>query len=227
MLQPLDRPVWATLSTKHKSLSQGGALALRYEPDVNLFASAADDSPEALSALARLVSPGEQIIVLQVPDIRTPEGLGTIKAAKGVQMGWKSKIVLPQEDEDIVALTDEDAADMLALATLTEPGPFLSHTHITGGFYGIRADGRLIAMAGERLCFEGFAEVSAVCTHPDFRGRGFARRLSAKVAARILARGETPFLHAWKTNTAAIALYESLGFQYRCDVNVAVLERAD
>ncbi len=227
MLHRLDRPVWATLSTCHNPLSEGGALALRYAPDVNLFASALDNSPEALVALARLVSPSEQIVVLQVPEIRIPEGLGATKAAKGVQMVCKSEIVAPHEDEDIVVLADEDAPDMLALATLTEPGPFLRNTHVTGGFYGIRADSRLVAMAGERLRFDGFTEVSAVCTHPDFRGRGFARRLSAKIAAHILARGETPFLHAWKSNTAAIALYESLGFQYRCDVNVAVLERAD
>lgn len=227
MLQQLDRPVWATLSTNHKALSQGGGLALRYAPDVNLFASASDDSHEALSALVQLVPPGEQIVVLQVPEIKIPKGLGIVKAARGVQMVGRSKVVVPDEGEDIVPLTEEDAPEMLALATLTEPGPFLRHTHVTGGFYGIRTDGQLVAMAGERLCFDGFAEVSAVCTHPDFRGRGFARRLSAMVAACILARGETPFLHAWKTNTAAIALYQSLGFQYRCDVNVAVLERAD
>lgn len=184
---------------------------MRYAPDVNLFASASDDGPEALAALARLVSPGEQIIVLQVPEIRIPEGFVASKTAKGVQMVWRSKSAVRREDEDIVALGDDDAADMLALATLTKPGPFLRRTHLTGGFYGIRADGLLVAMAGERLRFEGFTEVSAVCTHPDFRGRGFARRLSAEITARVLARGETPFLHAWKTNTAAIALYERLG----------------
>jgi predicted GNAT family acetyltransferase len=94
-----------------------------------------------------------------------------------------------------------------------------------GRFRGARLDGRLAAMAGERMRLPGYTEVSGVCTHPDFRGRGLARRLSQIVAAAIQARGETPFLHAWATNTAAIALYESLGFAHRCSVNVAVLKR--
>jgi predicted GNAT family acetyltransferase len=114
---------------------------------------------------------------------------------------------------------------MLALAKLTEPGPFLARTHTMGTFIGLRIGGRLAAMAGERCRFPGYTEVSGVCTHPDFRGRGLARRLSAAVAAGIEARGEQPFLHAWKTNRPAIALYESLGFEIRTEVNVAALER--
>jgi predicted GNAT family acetyltransferase len=96
-----------------------------------------------------------------------------------------------------------------------------------GTFIGIRVDGRLAAMAGERMRFPGYTEVSGVCTHPDFRGRGYARRLSAAVAARIEDRGERPFLHAWKTNQAAISLYESLGFTLRAEVNVAVVKRPE
>ena len=125
-------------------------------------------------------------------------------------------------DYDRSLLTPE----MLALATLTEPGPFLSRTHVMGRFVGIRIDGRLAAMAGERLSFPGFTEVSGVCTHPDFRENGLARRLSATVTARIQARGEQPFLHAWMSNAPAIRLYESLGFEIRSDVDVKVLERA-
>src|SRR5262249_52998820 len=124
-----------------------------------------------------------------------------------------------------LTLGDEDAAEMLALARLTEPGPFLPRTHAMGSFIGIRIGGQLVAMAGERMRFPGYTEVSGVCTHPDFRGRGYARRLSATVASRIEARGEQPFLHAWKSNDAAVSLYEDLGFQLRTDVNVAVLTR--
>jgi predicted GNAT family acetyltransferase len=95
-----------------------------------------------------------------------------------------------------------------------------------GTFIGVREQGQLAAMAGERFRMPGFTEVSGVCTHPGHRGRGLAKRLSAAVAASIQARGDQPFLHAWKTNTAAIALYESLGFVLRAEVNVALLERA-
>jgi predicted GNAT family acetyltransferase len=128
-------------------------------------------------------------------------------------------------DDDIVSLGDADAPQMLALAQLTQPGPFLARTHAMGSFIGIRIGGRLAAMAGERFRFAGHTEVSGVCTHPDFQGRGFARRLSAAVATRIQARGEVPFLHAWATNQAAIDLYRGLGFELRAQVHVAVLDR--
>ena len=219
----LDRPVWAALSTRHRHLSMGGALARRYEPDVNLFASACDDTPAALTALTDLVQPGERLFLLQVPDIVVPTGLAPLKAAKGVQMIATRSVRTAGSDEDIVELTDADAAEMLALARLTEPGPFLKRTHTMGTFRGIRIGGRLAAMAGERFQFPGYTELSGVCTHPDFRGRGLARRLSAAVAARIEARGERPFLHAWQTNRPAIALYESLGFEIRAEVDVKVL----
>lgn len=221
----LDRPVWAALSTRHLSLSLGCALARRYLSEVNLFASACDDRPAAQAALEQLVQPGERIFVLQVPDIVVPAGLVPVKAAKGVQMVATRSLRAASMDEDMVELTDADAPEMLALATLTEPGPFLARTHTMGRFLGIRIGGRLAAMAGERFRFPGHTEVSGVCTHPDFRGRGLARRLSAAVAARIESRGDRPFLHAWATNRPAISLYESLGFEVRTEVDVKVLER--
>ena len=222
----LDRPAWAALSTRHLALSLGGALARRYAKDVNLFASASDDTAAALAALADLVQPGERVFMLQVPDIVVPDGFVPLKAAKGVQMVATRPNQAERADEGLVKLTDADAPEMLALAQLTEPGPFLARTHVMGEFFGIRVGGRLAAMAGERFRFPGHTEVSGVCTHPDFRHQGFARRLSAAVAARIESRGERPFLHAWKTNRPAIALYESLGFEIRAEVDVKVLERA-
>jgi predicted GNAT family acetyltransferase len=221
----LERPVWSSLITHHAVMSEGGELARRFVRDINLFASARDDSPQALTALAALVEPAESIFVLQVPKIVVPDGLVEVKAARGVQMLATRTIVADATGEDILSLTDRDAPEMLALARLTEPGPFLERTHRMGSFLGIRVGGRLAAMAGERMRFPGYTEVSGVCTHPDFRGRGYARRLSAIVASGIVARGEQPFLHAWKTNYAAISLYETLGFQIRTEVNVSVLRR--
>jgi predicted GNAT family acetyltransferase len=220
----LDRPVWASLAGAHAALAEGGALAKRYRRDVNLFASARDDSPAALDALAALVAPGEHVYVLQVPAIAVPAALRAAHTALGVQMVATRAIDATTADASVI-LGDDDASDMLALAQLTEPGPFLAHTHMMGTFHGVRVDGRLVAMAGERMRAPGFTELSGVCTHPDFRGRGFARQLSAVVAADIQARGETPFLHAWRDNHPAIALYASLGFRLRAEVNVAVLER--
>ena len=223
-MEPLDRPVWASLTSLHAGLAQGGALAKRYLPDINRFASARDDGGEALAALAALVRPAEPVFVLQVPEICIPPGLVASRTAKGVQMVAAAPVAPEAGPEEMTVLGEADAPEMLALATLTEPGPFLRHTHRMGRFVGIRIGGRLAAMAGERFRFPGHTEVSGVCTHPDFRGRGLARRLSRHVAAGIAARGDTAFLHAWKTNTAAIHLYESLGFRLRCEVNVAVLD---
>lgn len=224
-MHPLDRPVWASLTGAHRALSEGGALALRYAREVHLFASAADDSAAALQALADLLQPGERIFVLQVPQIAVPPGLVVVRRAPGVQMVATRALDGDAPPAAPEVLGEADAADMLALARLTEPGPFLSRTHTMGRFVGVRIDGRLAAMAGERFRPPGHTEVSGVCTHPDFRGRGLARGLSAAVAARIQRRGETPFLHAWTTNVAAITLYETLGFEKRTLVDVAVLEK--
>ena len=115
---------------------------------------------------------------------------------------------------------------MVELAALTKPGPFLIRTHELGGYIGIRDQGRLVAMAGERFKLPGFTEVSAVCTHPDYRGRGYAAALTLAVATRIAARGETPFLHTFASNINAIRLYEKLGFVLRTPMSVTVLRRA-
>jgi predicted GNAT family acetyltransferase len=156
-----------------------------------------------------------------VQEVAVPRGFKVAYAAMGVQMA----ATRPLQADPAELLTDDDAAEMLALAKLTEPGPFAEQTHRLGRFIGIHAEGRLIAMAGERMRLPGYTEVSAVCTHPDHRGHGHGRRLSATVAAHIQARGETPFLHAWSTNRPAIALYESLGFVLRTELHIVVLER--
>ena len=126
----------------------------------------------------------------------------------------------------MIELGESDAPAMQRLAALTKPGPFASLTHRFGGFVGVRHEGRLVAMAGQRMRIDGYCEVSGVCTHPDHRGRGLAGALMSVVAERILARGETPFLHSYAHNAGAIALYESLGFRYRTNIHLTVLAAA-
>lgn len=223
---PLDRPAWASLTTHQAHMAVGGALARRYADDINLFACARDDSDDDAHALASLIPPDRPVYVLQVPNVRVPPGCVELVGRPGVQM----IATRPQRPDDAgdtwIDLGDDDAPDMLELARLTQPGPFLARTHTMGRFIGVRVDGRLAAMAGERMRMPGYTEISAVCTHPDFRGRGLARALSSAVAARIEARGERPFLHAWADNHAAIALYETLGFVLRADVHAKVIGRA-
>lgn len=120
-------------------------------------------------------------------------------------------------------LDESDAADMLELALLTKPGPFRSHTHRLGRFIGVREEGRLVAMAGERMRLPGFTEVSGVCTHPGWRGRGLAGALMRIVAQAMLDRGETPFLHAYASHDKTIALYRSLGFAVRAELPMMVM----
>ncbi len=224
MTHVLDRPVWNALSTRQTAFASGGDRARRFAADVGPLAGARDDSPESLAALAELVPAGGTLLLLQADPIALPSSLVTVTTAAGVQLVL-DRLADVAPDPRIVPLTAADAPEMLALATLTKPGPFAARTHALGDFVGIREGGVLIAMAGERMKHAGYTEVSGVCTHPDARGRGYARLLSAHVARRIAERGELPYLHAYATNTPAIALYESLGFRLRCAMHVAQIAR--
>lgn len=226
----LDSPVWHALRGPHRRFAlpqpiDGDATdsrAYRYRPDVTSFA-ALDDArdPRSWSALAELVGPGEQVAVL---------------ASDGLPCGWTvtaefhaSQMVAPAiggtdlSGETIVELTSADVDDMVALVELTKPGPFLRATVELGGYVGIRREGRLVAMAGRRLGPPGWREVSAVCTHPDHRGRGLSRGLVSVVMAGIRHDGKRPFLHVMPENTGAVALYESMGFVHRADVVITVV----
>jgi hypothetical protein len=127
---------------------------------------------------------------------------------------------------EVTPLTDADAPQMLALATLTKPGPFFARTHQLGDFVGVKQGGELIAMAGERMKPVGFTEVSGVCSHPDHQGKGYAASLMGVIATRILARGETPFLHVFADNTGAVRLYKALGYAVRTEIDFTMLSLA-
>lgn len=223
-MNPLDRPIWHALTTRQAHLAKGAGRALRYRSDHAIFAAAQDDTPESLTALSTLIHTHGPAILLQAEAPEVP-GTTIAKAALGLQMVAET-IAAPDPLPDLLELGDADAPEMLALATLTEPGPFFTQTHRLGGFIGIRREGRLIAMAGERMKLTGYTEVSGVCTHPDFRGQGLAGALMRTVAARVLAAGETPFLHAYADNKGAIALYETLGFRPRREMAVRFLTPA-
>jgi len=224
-LNPLDRPVWASLTGAHAHLALGEGKARRYRPDVNRFVAGADDEPATLAAMAALVEPGDEVLVIQAELIPDLPGLALVFRRAAVQMVHDGAGA-DSDDREIVPLGELEAHEMLALATLTKPGPFRLRTPRMGEFFGVKRQGRLAAMAGQRMHPPGYVELSGVCTHPDFRGEGLATRLSTHVTRAIIARGETPFLHAWADNLGAIALYEKLGYRHRRAMNVALFERA-
>jgi ribosomal protein S18 acetylase RimI-like enzyme len=226
MTHVLDNPAWHALKSRHSALAIGGPRALRYQPDISPWAALEDEGPEALEALVPLV-PEDGYVILARKSARPFESTSdlAISPFEGIQMVAQS-VTAPAEMAGVVDLGDDDAADMLALATLTKPGPFVARTHVMGNFIGIQDQGQLVAMAGERLKLDGYTEVSGVCTHPDYRGRGYAGLLSRIVATRIAARGEVAMLHAFITNVAAIRLYEQLGFVTRARLHGAICRRA-
>ncbi|HTJ62536.1 MAG TPA: GNAT family N-acetyltransferase [Alphaproteobacteria bacterium] len=221
---PLDRPIWSAFTTRQAALASGDARAVRLKPDYGIFVAAADRSAENLAALAQLVPAGVPVASVEVGGIPVPPGLEVVSTAICNQM-IAAHITPGEPDFEVVALTDVDAPEMLALATLTKPGPFAARTHQLGDFIGVKQGGRLVAMAGERMKPTGFTEVSGVCTLPEWRGRGYAGGLMRLVAARILERGEAPFLHVYADNAGAIALYEALGFRFRQALTMTVLRR--
>ena len=220
---PLDAPVWQALTTRQAALARGDGGARRIDPDYGLFAAVAAHDVDHHAALADLVAPGDTIGLFELAPPAALPGFRCVKTARCVQMVAADP---PPATIDAIGLGEDDAAEMVALAELTRPGPFFRRTHRFGGFLGIRIDGRLAAMAGTRLALPGYREVSGVCTHPDFRGRGLAAGLIAAVGGAIHAAGETPFLTSYADNPGAIALYRRLGFAPRRDLTLSLFERA-
>lgn len=220
----LDRPIWTALTTRQADLGEGTGLARRYRPDILPFAATETGDPPAIAALADLAGPGETLLFLMADPAAPLPGFELLTTAEAVQMVAEN-VPAPPADAGIVPLGADDAEEMLTLATLTKPGPFSLKSQALGRFWGFREQGRLVAMAGERMKQPGFSELSGVCTHPDARGKGYARRLSLHVAARILEAGDRPYLHAYASNRAAIALYESIGFALRSVMHVAALRK--
>lgn len=211
---PLDNPIWHALARSQQQFAEGAGLARRFKPEVALFAGLADDSAEAWADLADLVGSRGDVILARSTPIVAPEGWRLLGARPGFQMVLERE---PAADDapGTRPLTDDDVAEMVALVALTEPGPFRERTIELGGYCGIFVDGRLMAMAGRRTAIDEYIEVSAVCTHPDGRRKGFAAAITSTVARGILAEGKTPILHVAENNTGAKAVYEKLGFATR------------
>jgi predicted GNAT family acetyltransferase len=229
-MHPLDNPIWHALTSRQAPLALGDDFARRFPVDIGPLAGLIDQSGLAYASLARLIEkqnqPDEVLVLFLDQPAQLPSGWMLQVDGLLPQMLCEHRLPVALEQE-IVELSDADVPDMLALTRLTKPGPFRECTRKLGTYLGIKVEGRLAAMAGERLHLEGYTEVSAVCTHPDFQGRGYARALVAAIANRILDRGDVPFLHTNITNTQAIRVYEKLGFRQRRLIHLAVIKPAE
>lgn len=210
----LDNAAWSALTGPHAHLAIGGDLVRHYPRDVSPFVGVRSwHDPRVWDALAELL-PGEQVGVSFTEPVPIPDGWEIVGRGAGVQLVETDRLQTRTDDEAIL-LGADDAADMLALVERNQPGPFLPRTHEMGRYIGIRREGQLIAMAGERLHPEGWTEISAVATDVEHRGQGLASRLVLDVAHHIRERGDRAMMHAAATNTGAIAIYERLGFDLR------------
>ncbi|QGN53398.1 GNAT family N-acetyltransferase [Novosphingobium sp. Gsoil 351] len=224
---PLDRPVWSCVTgpLAHMAWRNGGAV--RIDPAYGPFAAARDTTDASQADLAALLPEPDVAIAVVEPDPwPIPPSLRLDRSGELLQMVAERPVHAGGDDPRVELLDDGDATEMAALALATEPGPWAPLTHRYGAFFGIRVDGRLAAMAGERMRAGGFAEVSAVCTWPEFRGQGMAAALIRRVIRGFVSRGETPFLHSYSDNAGAIRLYETLGFRARRTMALTVLVRA-
>ena len=219
----LDDPVRAALTTANRALAQGGPLAWRYPPEIAPFAAIADRTAPSFAALATLVPPEGRVALATVDPLVPPASLAIAMQAPVIQMVLNAPIESVRSEPEPVVLGAGDVADMLDLTGRTHPGPFGPRTIEFGHYIGLRVEGALAAMAGERMRFDRFVEISAVCVDPDHRGKGFAALLVTRLAERLQAQGVTPFLHVFASNASAIALYEKLGFVARRTLHMTVL----
>jgi ribosomal protein S18 acetylase RimI-like enzyme len=210
----LDNPIWTSLTTRQAYLAEGDDLARRYPSEMTALAGMKNHGANAFAALARITK-GDVAALFCYDPVSIPSDWRTIHTSNLVQMVCET----PRLQHDNAVVIDElsgaDSAEMVALTKLTNPGPFGTRTQELGLYLGIHQKARLAAMAGERQKLPGYTEVSAVCTHPDFQGRGYARILISAVAQKILERDEIPMLHVREDNAGAIRVYEKLGFKTR------------
>jgi predicted GNAT family acetyltransferase len=212
-LSELDNPIWSTLTSGHAAMALSRGRARRYPPSVSAFAAMEHPDAPAFDDLSHLVARGERIALFTTDPVTVPDTWQTHSSFWLDQM--VCSVVSDPPSLAFRELDRGDVADMLALTAATRPGPFLDDTIRMGRYIGIRTeDGRLAAMAGQRLRPKGFTEISAVCTDPAFRGRGYAAALVTILTAELWSQGVTPMLHV-TTDNPAKKLYDRLGFRVR------------
>jgi ribosomal protein S18 acetylase RimI-like enzyme len=221
----LDNPAWNALATGNKHLSDGNHLARYFEKEVSPFAALKQNTPENFRLLYEML-PHDTILFVTPDELQFSDQWKVVAYIRGLQMVHNGSAVPEATATNFVPLADDHVPQMLALTKLTNPGPFAARTIDFGHYHGIFEGDKLVAMTGQRFHPTGYAEISAVCTHPDHTGKGYARQLMIQQMHRIVAAGETPFLHVRHDNHRAIKVYESLGFATRRQVHFYLLKKA-
>jgi ribosomal protein S18 acetylase RimI-like enzyme len=215
----LDNPVWSALTSGNAAFCVGNEVAKFFPADVSPFVSIKENSVENFKTLYNLVpNDGGRLFIGDNAEIEIPAEWNLLLCLKGRQMVYNGNAKPLEDESELVDLTDEHIPQMLALTKLTNPGPFAPRTIDLGHYKGVFEGAQLVAMAGQRLHALPYAEVSAVCTHPDHTGKGYARQLLWHQINRIKAIGEIPFLHVRHDNYRAIKVYEDIGFITRKDI---------
>lgn len=225
---PLDNLIWNSLGTRHSCFCKSSGNARKFIDEISPLGAFQGDENEAMISFAEIVPVGVTLGLFLFNEFEPRDGWEIVACVPLLEMVRDPTVPLNFVDSDrIVVLGDEDAAEMRELVELTKPGPFGSRTHHLGCYYGIRCEssGRLISVSGERMKVPGYTEVSAVCTHPDYLGKGYARTLMGKVIGGIEKRGERALLHVRANNDRAIRLYEQLGFSQRWSGYYALLRK--
>ena len=221
---PLDNAIWSALTTLQLDWSRGNALARRFRPEFARFAGMPAVSEANLHALAADMA-CDEIVAMSDADDFDPGPLFDVDDRKNLVQMVGPATGAARAPQRFRPLGPADVPQMTALVQLTAPGPWYERTPELGRFLGFEADGRLVAMVGERMHVPGHTEISAVCCHPDWRGQGLPADLMRLVSQGIVARGETPFLHVLAENASAIALYDKLGFRRRLQTRLTILRR--
>jgi len=207
-----DNPLWYLLTHDLAEFTTGTELAKRCDPNVLAAIAIANHTEAAFADLATLFKVGEAALILEVDTPLAIPGFALSDRASVDRLVCQQRTPIPEMDVDFIELTESDLQDAVQLIALTEPGPFFPSLFGKRHFVGIRQAGQLVAMAGERLNVPGYAEVSGVCTHPDWRGRGYARFLTCVIADGIWERGEIPYLNVFPSNVSAYRIYTALDF---------------
>lgn len=224
----LDNVIWQALTTRDAQFAESFDEARRFVREVGPLGAFQEHGARGYASLAGLVGPGGTVGLFLDDPYEARAGWSFVVGAPLLQMVADNGIAAPAKPDrlpDIVELGPQDSAEMIELTALTKPGPFGSRTHELGMYLGIRLEGKLVAMSGERLKVPGHTEVSAVCTHPEHTGKGYAGILMMEVMRCIRGRGETPFLHVREDNARAVQIYKRLGFRERKLGHFAVLRR--